>query len=520
MGGFACPRCRMAFSSRPLLRAHEEKLCLGTPAAGSSCLPGGDPPPAEGSPGTAGRPQDASVTLPGRAGMGQSVGTGTGMGAGLGRAAGEETGRHSHRSWVQPSLNRGDLCPPPLHCTGSPRCLFLPKPEKFVLLSIPPPPFLPVCLCEVGVSQHGGRAEPRCLLVLPGLPPAVRAQRGPGQARGAPLGDVLTPRERALLRMADPASRRLTAEQGERSRQLAPPQGHRQWPQELLEAHERHVAEIRARTQQLEQQREGLCQRLAALGTRVAATPHPEQEELELSQAPEVLRDHVGWLAHGGATLRLDTLLPAAGPLAAEARALRLSYLRAGGRDLAILDQLLHLQVEATVLEKGTMGLSGGRRMGKPQPQPWAHPLAGTLLPQPATEAPPAVPAEPPAAGARGLDAALLAVELENRRLEDELLALKVRRERRADAGSRAAQRQAEELAQLQAQVGMLRCHAEQTGPRLPPTILPPPVAPPLPPALAAPELFTVRASSQVPGYFQVPGGRGDGVRLLTQTGR
>lgn len=34
-----------------------------------------------------------------------------------------------------------------------------------------------------------------------------------------------------------------------------------------------------------------------------------------------------------------------------------------------------------------------------------------------------------------GLDEALLAVEMENRRLEDELLALKVRRERRADAG-------------------------------------------------------------------------------------
>lgn len=45
------------------------------------------------------------------------------------------------------------------------------------------------------------------------------------------------------------------------------------------------------------------------------------------------------------------------------------------------------------------------------------------------------MPAEPPSTGTHGLDAALLAVELENRRLEDELLALKVRRERRADAG-------------------------------------------------------------------------------------
>ncbi|XP_054690040.1 coiled-coil domain-containing protein 17 isoform X3 [Grus americana] len=367
-GAFACPCCRMAFGSQPLLRAHEEKLCLGTPVTGSSSLPEGNPPPAEGALGT-GRPQDTSV----------------------------------------------------------------------------------------GVSQQGDHAEPRHLLVLPGLPPAVRGQRGPGRVREAPLGDVLTPRERALLRTADPTSRRLTAEQGEPNQQPASPRGHRQQPRELLEAHERHVAEIRARTQQLEQQREGLCRRLAALGGRAAATPHPEQEELELSWGPAVLRDHVGQLSHGGAAL---TLLPAAGPLTAEARALRQSYLRAGGHHPAILAQLLHLQVEATALETRAAGTHRGRRP------------------------------EPASAAAPGLDAALLAVELENRRLEDELLALKVRREKRADAGSRAAQRHAEELAQLQAEVGMLRCHAEQRGPQLPPAILPPPVAPPLPAALAAPELF------------------------------
>ncbi|NXL62838.1 CCD17 protein, partial [Chordeiles acutipennis] len=134
--------------------------------------------------------------------------------------------------------------------------------------------------------------------------------------------------------------------------------------------------------------------------------------------------------------------------------ALQLSYLHAGGHDPAILDQLLHLQAEAMALEKRSTELH--RRTG-----------------------PPAVLAEPPSTGARGLDAALLAVELENRRLEDELLALKVRRERRADTGSRVAQRHAEELAQLQAEVGTLRCHMEQTGPWLPTTILPPPVAPP-----------------------------------------
>ncbi|NXR76885.1 CCD17 protein, partial [Pycnonotus jocosus] len=138
--------------------------------------------------------------------------------------------------------------------------------------------------------------------------------------------------------------------------------------------------------------------------------------------------------------------------------ALRLSYLRSGGHDPAILDQLLHLQLEATVLEKGTAGLRRGRRMA------------------------PALPTEPPSTGTHGLDAALLAVELENRRLEDELLALKVKRERRADGGSRAAQRHTEELARLQAEVGVLRCHTEQMRPWLHPPVFPHPVAPSLPP--------------------------------------
>lgn len=116
-------------------------------------------------------------------------------------------------------------------------------------------------------------------------------------------------------------------------------------------------------------------------------------------------------------------------------RALRLSYLRSGGHDPAILDQLLHLQLEATVLEKGTAGLRRGRRMGKGRHQAQPCLPTGTVAPQPAPEAAPALPTEPPSTGTHGLDAALLAVELENRRLEDELLALKVRRERRADAG-------------------------------------------------------------------------------------
>ncbi|XP_048168952.1 coiled-coil domain-containing protein 17 [Corvus hawaiiensis] len=254
-------------------------------------------------------------------------------------------------------------------------------------------------------------------------------------------------------------------QQGEPPRQSLPLQGHRQPPQELREAHERYVAEIRSGavgavlSPPAPHRPAGLCRRLAALGAGAALGPQPEHGEPQQSRAP---RDQAGQVrtAQQRATLRLDTLLPPAGPLAAEARALRLSYLRSGGHDPAVLDQLLHLQLEATVLEKRTAGLGRGRRL------------------------------EPPGSGTHALDAALLAVELENRRLEDELLALKVRRERRADAGSRAAQRHTEELAQLQAEVGMLRCHAEQTRPWLHPPILPPTIAPPLPPALAVPELF------------------------------
>ncbi|NXT53580.1 CCD17 protein, partial [Pluvianellus socialis] len=118
--------------------------------------------------------------------------------------------------------------------------------------------------------------------------------------------------------------------------------------------------------------------------------------------------------------------------------ALRLSYLSGGGQDPAILAQLLHLQAEATALENGAVGPRRGRRAAKPP-------------------------------GTRGLDAALLAMELENRRLEDELLALKVRRERRANAGSQVARQHAAELAHLQAEVGMLRCHMERMGRWLPP---------------------------------------------------
>ncbi|XP_010714481.1 coiled-coil domain-containing protein 17 isoform X2 [Meleagris gallopavo] len=296
------------------------------------------------------------------------------------------------------------------------------------------------------MSRHEDRPKHRRLLLLSGLPRFSLGREGPGRARGAPLGDILTPRERALLRA--PAASRPT-ERGEPS----PPRGDPRAP-ELLEAHQHHVAEIRARTQQLEQHREQLCQHLALLCNRRLSP--------EMSWAAEVMSDKAG-RQHRGAALHLDALLPPSGPLAAEARALLLSYLRAGGRDEATLEQLLDLQLEAMALEK-----KAAQKMSKYQPQ---HRAQGQDTN--AVEA------------AQGLNATLMAVELENQRLEDELLALKVRREMRADVGSQAA-RQNAELAQLQAKVELLlRRQAEGMGPRLPPAVLPPPVAPPLPPASA-----------------------------------
>lgn len=61
MGAFQCPRCRLAFRSRQLLRVHLEKLCLGPAARSSSCLHGGDLLPEEGAQGTARKPQDIPV---------------------------------------------------------------------------------------------------------------------------------------------------------------------------------------------------------------------------------------------------------------------------------------------------------------------------------------------------------------------------------------------------------------------------------------------------------------------------
>lgn len=155
-GAFACPRCRMAFGSRALLRAHRERLCLEAPAGGG---PGGEP-------GRTGGLRDPSVVW------------GRGWAPGWDVSAGEDVGVLSNRSSSEST--RGAY------------------PVRLLLSSFLPSH--PICLFKVTMSQHEDRPKRRPLLLLSELPRSSLGREGPGRARGAPLGDVLTPRERALLR--------------------------------------------------------------------------------------------------------------------------------------------------------------------------------------------------------------------------------------------------------------------------------------------------------------------------------
>ncbi|XP_043377543.1 coiled-coil domain-containing protein 17 isoform X3 [Chelonia mydas] len=272
------------------------------------------------------------------------------------------------------------------------------------------------------------------------------------------------------------------------SRRISHQQGYRERLQEIAKAHEHQVADIQARNRHLEQQGEEIRRRLSELAVSNSSTTYIEQLLLELKAQEgknqlvlDALKDQIGLMqaaasrsrlepdsrtnaaeaagkAGGKVSISLIPFPPAAGPLSSEIRALHLAYLQGGGSNPAVLAQMYDLQVEATALE-GAAGKQEHKERKKKH---------------------------------RGLDAELLAVELENQRLEDELFKLKMQRDkRRADDGALdkelAEQQRAHtmETAQLHAEIGMLRLGAERTQPRRAgrrsPPMLPPPVAPPLP---------------------------------------
>ncbi|XP_037683282.1 coiled-coil domain-containing protein 17-like isoform X3 [Choloepus didactylus] len=214
--------------------------------------------------------------------------------------------------------------------------------------------------------------------------------------------------------------------------------------------HARRVAENETQSRALERRREELSRRLQHIaGARggIAALFVLERELRELRAeagrtrgALEMLGARVQQLQPESGTqrnaLRQDELCCPAlqanpGTLAAEIGALREAYVRGGGRDPGVLGQICQLQVEATALELRQSRARRGRKAGAP--------------------------------------GQLLVVEAENRRLEAEILALQMQRGAGpAPWGPR----------EPRLQVGPSP-HLRERGD---PPLLPPPVAPPLPP--------------------------------------
>ncbi|XP_074859343.1 coiled-coil domain-containing protein 17 [Carettochelys insculpta] len=381
-----------------------------------------------------------------------------------------------------------------------------------------------------------GRKHPRNTQT----PDRMRRPLGDPGAKGARLGQQqgsLSEQERNLLGGADrqrsasdsQALRRLTEEfhklrlsladtvpvlqplkpEEDASQRVSHRQEYQERRQAMAKVHKHQVADIQARSQRLEQQREEILRRLAELAARDPSISHIEQLLLELKAqegknqlALEALRHQIGLMQAADARSRLEPgsrpkaardaekrggkvsvsrvlFPPVTGPLSSEIRALHLAYLQGGGSDPAVLAQMYDLQVEATVLE------GAGRR------QEWKkkHQAAG--------------------AGPRGLDTELLEVELENQRLAEELFRLKLQRaKRQAYDGSLdhelAEQQRAQvsEMAQLHAEIGMLRRDAERMqlrrAARRSSPMLPPPVAPPLPLPLPLPRQHELPFMEQI----------------------
>ncbi|MGH0122547.1 UNVERIFIED_CONTAM: hypothetical protein FKN15_038097 [Acipenser sinensis] len=244
------------------------------------------------------------------------------------------------------------------------------------------------------------------------------------------------------------------------------PRLHREWEhkervREIAETHGRHLAEIQARNRDLEQKRDEIRRRLSELATQDTATGHIETMLLEMRAqehrnqlALDELREQIESMQAEAASKAepvtsglANTALPGekkdlrvsfntipftsgSGTLSSEIRALRLAYLQSGGTEPVILAQMHDLQVEAHTLERPPQ---------KPEPRNKKR---------------------RPEASHRALDTELLTVEMENQRLEDEILKLQLHREKRkgeeelADSGLQEMQMEhMQQMAGLQAEI-------------------------------------------------------------------
>lgn len=193
---------------------------------------------------------------------------------------------------------------------------------------------------------------------------------------------------------------------------------------EMAEAHDRQLADIQARNQALELQREEIRQRLSEVASSGSSTNHIEQMLLELKAQEEknqlaldALKDQVTLIQSESRakTERKDppartekpalsfVPLPLRGSsLSSEISALQLAYVQSGGSDPAVLAQMRDLQAEALVFEEMT---HKQERKEKRKKRPDVAP--------------------------RALDVELMAVEMENQRLEEEIFNLKLHRTRK-----------------------------------------------------------------------------------------
>ncbi|XP_070601103.1 coiled-coil domain-containing protein 17 [Erythrolamprus reginae] len=269
-------------------------------------------------------------------------------------------------------------------------------------------------------------------------------------------------------------------------------QRHRQ----IVDAHERQLAEIQANNQHLEQQKDEIRTRLSELKLGNSSSSQIEELLMELNTQEKKNKLTLNALSKQVKLLEVATgnrsnldsatngktdntvnkmdenvifkslVFPAAiGPLSSEIQVLYLTYLQSGGSDQHIVRQMYELQLEAIALEKnGTKPEQRGRKKNYED-----------------------------GLNSKNLDAELLSVELENQRLEDEILKMKILKDRRRmENGSldleldKLQQVHMAEMAQLHAEIGRLRHNVERRKVPWPrrgsPPLLPPPIAPPLPP--------------------------------------
>nr|XP_016848713.1 PREDICTED: coiled-coil domain-containing protein 17 [Anolis carolinensis] len=294
-----------------------------------------------------------------------------------------------------------------------------------------------------------------------------------------------------------PAFRTLQTEDSD-TQQICYQQEYWQRHQQIAEIHERQLADIQSRNQHLEQQKNEIHKRLEELKLGNSATSHIEQLLVELNAQEgknqltlDALRKQVGLLQVTAESrskpepttmIKSDNVtdkvkenvffksmpfLPAVGPLSSEIQSVYLAYVQSGGSDVNVLRQMYELQVEAIALEKAEARPEHKSRRKKYESSPSAY--------------------------SRGLDAELLSVELENQKLEDEILKLKILKDRRIVEHesldtelAKLEQRHMAEMAHLHAEIGRLKQDPERMKPRGPrrglPPLLPPPIAPPLPP--------------------------------------